>query len=110
MANRISRVYELGKKNRNRSDMNNNVFIVTVSIPFCYNTYDKNIGITLNSSSTNTLLSTTSADIHEKPADSIEKVSPNNSKNNPNLIANVDVNDDAQSFKTQRNIITLSLH
>ena len=51
------------------------------------------------SSSTNTMSSTTNAAVHEKPADSIERESPNDSKNYQNPIENIDVDDDAQSFQ-----------
>ena len=47
------------------------------------------------------MLSTTTA-VQEQPADSIEKEPPNNFKNNQNSIANVAVDDDAQSFETRR--------
>ena len=55
--------------------------------------------MTLNSSSTNNMPSTTTAAVHEKPADSIERESPNDSKNYQNPIENIDVDDDAQSFQ-----------
>ena len=58
--------------------------------------------MTHKSSPINTMLSTTISDIHEKPADAIEKQSLNNSKNDQNSIANVAVDDYAQSFETQR--------
>ena len=54
------------------------------------------------SSSTNNMSSTTTAAVHEKPADSIERESPNDSKNYQNSIANVAVDGDAQSFEAQR--------
>ena len=58
--------------------------------------------MTLNSSYTNNMSSNTTADVHNKPADRIEKESPNNSKTDENLIASVSVDDNAQYFETQR--------
>ena len=57
MANRIGRFHKLGKHNRKRPDMTTNIFTVPVSILFCYNTDDINIDMTINSTSTNTILS-----------------------------------------------------
>ena len=48
-----------------------------------------------NSSSTNTMLSTTTASVHDKPADNKEKECPNDSKDDQNTTANVAVDDDA---------------
>ena len=42
------------------------------------------------------MLSTTTAAVHEKPSDTIEKEYPNNPKNNKNAIANVAVDYYAQ--------------
>ena len=80
MANIIGRVQKLGKQNRNQPDMNTNLLTVSFLINFFHNTDDKNIDMTLNSSSTNTMSSNTTSDVHEKPAETIEKKSPNNSK------------------------------
>ena len=66
--------------------------------------------MTLNSSYTNTTLSIITAGVHEKPTDTIEKESENNSKNDQNLVAKVDVGDDDLSFRTPRKIFTVSLH
>ena len=75
MANIIGRVHKLGKKNIKQPDMITDIIKVPVSISFSHNTNDKNIDMTLNSSSTTTLLSTITAAAHEKPAESIEKKS-----------------------------------
>ena len=53
--------------------MTTNILTVPVSISFLHNKNDKNVVMTLNSSSTNTTPSTTTAAAHEKPADTIEK-------------------------------------
>ena len=56
----------------------------------------------LNSSSTNTVSSTNTDDVYEKPVDTIEKYFPNNWKDNQNSIAYVNVYYDAKSFETPR--------
>ena len=80
MANRIGQVQKLGKQNRKRPDMSTNIITFLVSILFCHNPDNKNIGMTLNLSSTKNISYTTTADVHEEPADTIEKESPNNKK------------------------------
>ena len=77
MANRIGRVDKLGKQNRKQPEMSTNIIKFPVSISLCHNTDDKYIYMTLNSSSTDTMLSTTTFSVHEKPAYIIEKESPN---------------------------------
>ena len=71
---------------------------------------DKSIDITLDSSSNNITLYTTTAAVHDQTADTLDKESPNNSKNDQNLIPNVSVDDDSQFFETSRKITTLSFH
>ena len=84
MSNRIGRVHKFGKHNRKRPFTNNNPLTVPVSISKRHNTNDKNIDMTLNSSFTNTTLSTNTADVHEKPPDTIDQEIANNSKNDQN--------------------------
>ena len=73
MANRIVWVHNLGKQNRNPHSMTTDILKVSVSISKCHNTNDKIIDMTRNWSFTNTTSSTTTAAVHEKPADTIEK-------------------------------------
>ena len=54
--------------------------------------------------------STNNSAVHDQTADTIDKESPNNSKNDRNLIDNVSVDDDSQFFETSRKITTVSLH
>ena len=70
--------YSLGNQNRKRPEITTNLLKVPVSINFCHNTDDKNIDMKLKSSCTNTMFYTTTAAVYEKPADKIEKESPNN--------------------------------
>ena len=53
--------------------MTTDILKVSVSISKCHNTNDKIIDMTRNWSFTNTTSSTTTAAVHEKPADTIEK-------------------------------------
>ena len=60
--------------------MTNNILTVPVSISCYHNTDERNFDMTLNLSSTNTMASTITAAVHEKPSDTIEKYPPNNSR------------------------------
>ena len=82
--------------------MPDNLPTVSVSISKFHNTKDKNIDMVLNSSSTKITSSTTTATVHRKPADTIEKRFANNSKNDQNSIENIAVDDNAQSFETSK--------
>ena len=53
--------------------MTTNLFTVPVSISNYHNTKDNRIDMKLRSSSTNTMSSTTTDTLQEKPADTIEK-------------------------------------
>ena len=66
--------------------------------------------MTLNSSSSNTILYTNTSTVHEKSADTIEKLSPNSSKYDQNSISNVAIDDNGQSFETLRKKLTVSLY
>ena len=66
--------------------------------------------MTVNASSTNTMSYTTTAAVHEKPSESIEKEFLNYSKNYQNSIANVAADDDSQKLFFEEQIITVSLH
>ena len=79
MAYGIGRLQILGKQNRKQSGMSTNILTVPVSISKCHNTKDNFFYMKLNSLSTNT-----NDAVHEKPADTIEKESANNSKNHKN--------------------------
>ena len=82
--------------------MTTNILTVPVSISFFHNQNYKNIDMTLNSISTNTTSSTNTSGVHKKPPDSIENESLKISKNDQNLITNVAIDNDAQSFETPR--------
>ena len=72
MSNRIGRVHKLGKHNRKRPDMTTNLLKAPVLISSFHNIDDKNIYMTINSSSINTMLSTDTSAIKEKHSDIIE--------------------------------------
>ena len=73
MANGIGQAHNLGNQKRKQPDMTTHLLQIAVSISKCHNTKDKKIHMALNSSSANTTSSTTTADVHKKPADTIEK-------------------------------------
>ena len=73
MVNRIGGVDKFDKQSRKRPDMATNIIIVPVSMLFYHMTNYKIIYRTLNSLSTNNMLSTTTADVHGTLADTIEK-------------------------------------
>ena len=84
MANRTSRVHKLSKHYIKQHARTDNLLTLPVSIWFCHNTDDKCIDMELNAPSTNNTSSTTTADVQEKPADTIGKEHPNSSKNDQN--------------------------
>ena len=81
MANKIGQVHKPVKQNRKQIDMTDNPIKLPVSILKCHSTKYKNIDMTINSSYTNTALSTTNAAVNKKPADAIG----NDSAKNKNL-------------------------
>ena len=64
MANRIGRVQKLGKQNRKQPETTTNLLTVPASILFCQNKNDKEIDKIIKSSSTNNMLSSTTAAVH----------------------------------------------
>ena len=75
-----------------------------------HNTDDKIIDMPLNSLSTNTISSTTTAAVHEKPSDTTELESPNNSKKIKIQLQIFLLMVMFDHLKQKENIITVSLH